>query len=189
MVRKKVYTREQILKAATEIVEKEGFSNFTARSIAKYMGISTQPIYLEFKNMEELRFTVLDDLFTYLFDEVFPRKITGDPLIDIALNCIKFANANPQLFRALYIEENGAGNLLFEKSFYHYRTYIKNHPRGKGIDEQHIDALHIRTWIIVVGLATLTTSGIYKPTKGELIDMMNDVIKIILANPNPVCIS
>ena len=54
-MRRKVYTREHILKAAYELINREGFGNFTARNIAKHMGISTQPIYLEFENMQDLK--------------------------------------------------------------------------------------------------------------------------------------
>ncbi len=43
-MRRKVYTKDQILKAAYDVVAKEGFKGFTARNIAKKMGISTQPI-------------------------------------------------------------------------------------------------------------------------------------------------
>ncbi len=59
LMRRKVYTKDQILKAAYDVVAKEGFKGFTARNIAKKMGISTQPIYLEFKNMEDLKNTLL----------------------------------------------------------------------------------------------------------------------------------
>ena len=45
-MRRKVYTKDQILKAAYEVISKDGFGKFTARNIAKKMGISTQPIYL-----------------------------------------------------------------------------------------------------------------------------------------------
>ncbi|BDP81042.1 hypothetical protein EfmAA290_17180 [Enterococcus faecium] len=54
------------------IVAKEGFKGFTARNIAKKMGISTQPIYLEFKNMEDLKNTLLDSIFEQLKEDVFP---------------------------------------------------------------------------------------------------------------------
>ena len=37
-MRRKVYTREHILKAAYELINKEGFGNFTARNIAKANG-------------------------------------------------------------------------------------------------------------------------------------------------------
>ncbi|HAP8781889.1 TPA: TetR/AcrR family transcriptional regulator, partial [Enterococcus faecium] len=34
-MRRKVYTKDQILKAAYDVVAKEGFKGFTARNIAK----------------------------------------------------------------------------------------------------------------------------------------------------------
>ena len=54
MARKKTITHDQILNAAYDLVVEQGFKSFTARNIAKKMNCSTQPIYLEFKNMAEL---------------------------------------------------------------------------------------------------------------------------------------
>ena len=55
MARKKTITREQILVAAHQVISDKGFSHFTARNIATQMNCSTQPIYLEFKNMDDLK--------------------------------------------------------------------------------------------------------------------------------------
>ena len=55
MARKKTITHDQILNAAYDLVVEQGFKSFTARNIAKKMNCSTQPIYLEFKNMAELK--------------------------------------------------------------------------------------------------------------------------------------
>ncbi len=92
-MRRKVYTKDQILKAAYDVVAKEGFKGFTARNIAKKMGISTQPIYLEFKNMEDLKNTLLDSIFEQLKEDVFPIERTGDKIIDLGLNYIYFAKS------------------------------------------------------------------------------------------------
>ncbi|ELB47462.1 hypothetical protein OKE_03168 [Enterococcus faecium EnGen0043] len=59
MARKKTITREQILAAAYEVAATDGFTRFTARNIANKMNCSTQPIYLEFKNMDDLRQALL----------------------------------------------------------------------------------------------------------------------------------
>ncbi len=90
-MRRKVYTREHILKAAYELINKEGFGNFTARNIAKQMGISTQPIYLEFENMQDLKNTLVEAVFKDLSENVFPVERTGDKVIDLGLNYIHFA--------------------------------------------------------------------------------------------------
>jgi AcrR family transcriptional regulator len=188
MVRKKVYKKEHILQAAIEIVEKDGFNKFTARNIAKHMNISTQPIYLEFKNMDDLKETVLVHIFNHLFKDVFPNEITGDPLVDIALNFVNYSNENPRIFRALYVEESGLGYKIYDRSFTEFRELVKRSPKYQEVDEVHIEALHIRTWIVATGLAVLTSSGIFKPTQEQMSQMLSDLIKAILANPNPVYI-
>ena len=100
MPRKKTITREQILKAAHEVVASEGFSKFTARNIATKMKCSTQPIYLEFKNMDDLKQTLIQDIFDYLSTEVFTREVTGNKLVDFGLNYIDFATSEKRLYRA-----------------------------------------------------------------------------------------
>lgn len=62
MARKKTITKDHILNAAYEIVATEGFSRFTARNIASKMKCSTQPIYLEFKNMDDLKNALFDKI-------------------------------------------------------------------------------------------------------------------------------
>lgn len=48
-------SKEQIIDAAVEVLRDDGFSAITARSVAKKLGCSTQPIYFSFKNMDELK--------------------------------------------------------------------------------------------------------------------------------------
>lgn len=51
---KQKVTREDILKAAAEVVRKEGAQGLNARRIAGEIKASTQPIYSQFANMEAL---------------------------------------------------------------------------------------------------------------------------------------
>lgn len=71
MARKKTITREQILAAAYEVAATDGFTRFTARNIANKMNCSTQPIYLEFKNMDDLRQALFEQIYDHLQYEVF----------------------------------------------------------------------------------------------------------------------
>lgn len=65
MARKKTITREQILAAAYEVAATDGFTRFTARNIANKMNCSTQPIYLEFKNMDDLRQALFEQIYDH----------------------------------------------------------------------------------------------------------------------------
>lgn len=55
MPAKKVITNEMIIKKSLELLNEKGINAINAREIAKSLGCSTQPIYLSFKNMEELK--------------------------------------------------------------------------------------------------------------------------------------
>ena len=48
-------SKEQIIDAAVDVLRDDGFSAINARSVAKKLGCSTQPIYFSFRNMEELK--------------------------------------------------------------------------------------------------------------------------------------
>ena len=48
------FTREQIIDAAFDIARTEGIDGITMRKIAEKMGSSVAPIYVNFKNIDEL---------------------------------------------------------------------------------------------------------------------------------------
>ena len=48
-------TTEAVLQAAEEVLREKGFSAVNARNVAEKLGCSTQPIYLCFENMDQLR--------------------------------------------------------------------------------------------------------------------------------------
>lgn len=51
----KKITKDMIVDAALEIFRAEGFDAVTSRRVAFKLGCSTQPIYFEYKNMDELK--------------------------------------------------------------------------------------------------------------------------------------
>lgn len=75
-MRKKVYDYDYILNGAFLYVIKSGFENFSARSIAKELHISTQPIYLQFENMESLKIKVIKKMFQKIESKYFSEKMT-----------------------------------------------------------------------------------------------------------------
>lgn len=54
MPRKFMFTKEEIVASAFEIVREGGFSALTARSLAEKLGCSAKPIFGLFKSMDEL---------------------------------------------------------------------------------------------------------------------------------------
>ncbi|HPR81328.1 MAG TPA: TetR/AcrR family transcriptional regulator [Enterococcus sp.] len=180
-MRHKVYKREHILKAAYEVIAKDGFTNFTARNVAKKMGVSTQPIYLEFENMQDLKNTLVETVYEDLKKKVFSVEHTGDKLMDLAINYIDLSQKNPKLFIALFIDNYGGGKLMYKQSYDHFCQTIHEHPEYADLSEEHLKALHTGIWISVTGVAALMSSGVIEPTRQQIITVVQQTIDSILA--------
>ncbi|QGP77169.1 TetR/AcrR family transcriptional regulator [Tetragenococcus halophilus] len=179
-MRHKVYTREHILKAAYELIEKDGFSNFTARKVANQMGVSTQPIYLEFDNMEDLKQTLIKEIFDDLTKKVFSVEHTGDKVIDISINYIDFAQKNPRLFMAMYLDEKGGGKAMYDLSYHFIKETLLQEKEYQNLSEEYIEALFHGTWITITGLATLMLSKVIVPSRQQTITIIENRVNAIL---------
>ncbi|WP_122645321.1 TetR/AcrR family transcriptional regulator [Enterococcus mediterraneensis] len=189
MARKKMITRNQILDAAYEVVASGGFSRFTARNIAAQMNCSTQPIYLEFQNMEDLKEALIDQILDHLATDIFPVKHTGHTVIDLALNYIGFATSNRRLYRALYLEEYGGGEKIQSFSYDYFSNAVKEEEQYQNLSAEMIESLHTGTWIIATGIASLQSSGIIHPSEDQIKLMIQESIDSILNQENIVQLS
>lgn len=179
-MRRKVYTRDYILKSAYQLVEKEGFGNFTARNVAKKMGVSTQPIYLEFENMQDLKDTLIDEIFTELKQKVFAQEHTGNKLVDVCINYIDFSQKKPKLFISLFIDESGGGKKMYDVSYQYFKEVVKEDPTYKDLPADFIEALHDGTWITITGVASLMASGFITPNRQQIVEIIQHSIDGIL---------
>ena len=179
-MRRKVYTRDYILKSAYELVEKEGFGNFTARNVAKKMGVSTQPIYLEFENMQDLKDTLIDEIFTELKQKVFVQEHTGNKLVDVCINYIDLSHKKPPLFISLFIDESGGVKKMYDVSYQYFKEVVKEDPTYKDLPADFIEALHDGTWITITGVASLMASGFITPNRQQIVEIIQHSIDGIL---------
>lgn len=178
-MRRKVYTKDQILKAAHEVVLESGFEKFTARNVAKKMGISTQPIYLEFKNMEDLKRTLLQKIETDLTRKFMSQPITGDLIVDAPVHYVEFALKKPKLFKALFVDPKGGGPIMYEYSVEFYKELSKQSRRFGNLPAEDFELLHLEAWIVVNGLITMLLAGIITLTREELIELVQQLIEDI----------
>ena len=70
---KQTVDREQVLKFALQMVRESGFASVNARSVAKRMGYSVQPIYSYFSNMETLKETLYGAAMNFYHEFIYSR--------------------------------------------------------------------------------------------------------------------
>ncbi|WEV71089.1 TetR/AcrR family transcriptional regulator [Lactobacillus sp. ESL0785] len=180
MARKKEIGRNKILNIANKIVVKEGIESLTARNIAKAGHFSTQPLYLEFSSMDELRKEVLSRIATNLRDKVLQKKYTGKPLIDMDLSYIDFAKEHENLFRAMFVDGKFGSKIISDTLISLGIEKFKEQYADTEYSEEKIQNIVVANWITTVGIASLIVNEIATFTQTQienvLVAQINDAI-------------
>lgn len=96
-------SKEDIIEKAYMIIKEEGIEQLNARYLANKLNCSTQPIFRNFKNMEELKQAAKE-----MIDEQYDSFIEGyidksDHLFTMSVAYINFAKQEKFLFGALFV--------------------------------------------------------------------------------------
>lgn len=106
-------SKEQIIDAAVDVLRDDGFSAINARSVAKKLGCSTQPIYFSFRNMEELKAALTERAIQMhtqrVRDSMRIHEGSDSRYSSYGMGFVKFAAEEKQLFRWLYLEGEQLG--------------------------------------------------------------------------------
>lgn len=106
-------SKNEIIDAAVDVLRDGGFSSVNARSVAKKLGCSTQPIYFSFQNMDELKAALTEraiQLHTQRVRESLRINEGNDSRYSsYGMGLVKFAAEEKQLFRWLYLEGEQMG--------------------------------------------------------------------------------
>lgn len=109
----KKVSREAIIDAAVDVLRNGGFSAINARSVAKELGCSTQPIYLSFRNMDELKAALTQRAIAQhtqrVRDSLRAHEGSDSRYSSYGMGFVQFAAQEKQLFRWLYLEDNQLG--------------------------------------------------------------------------------
>ena len=93
MPAKKKITKERILHTALSMLEKNGYDTVNVKSLAAKLDCSTQPIYLSYRNMAELRQALCEAAVQKFTDAI------GQDGCLYGMEYIRFAKENRNLFR------------------------------------------------------------------------------------------
>ena len=103
MPAKKLIPREAILSCAMELLESDGSEALNARTLAKRLGCSTQPIYLSFSGMDELRAALVAEC-RKVQEDYIAREREETLFLRNSLGFMRFVYEKPRLFRFVYYE-------------------------------------------------------------------------------------
>ena len=159
MPRKRRIHREHILEAALNLMREEGFENFTARKIADHLKASTQPIYKEFTNMDDLKVNLTEYVIEMLGKEVFRLDDKGTGLKEACVNYIQFANEEKTLFSALFTHGELSITTLHAFIEDSLHQAISRTEGLESLSESERESLLSIIWPTIFGLSVLTAQN------------------------------
>lgn len=192
MARKKEIDKQRILDAAYKLAVRGGIESLTARNIAKAVNCSTQPIYLEFENMQDLRNQVLARISDELKSNTLQQNFTGEPLIDLDLSYLYFAKEHVDLFRAMSVDGKFGNQMIVDTLMGLGIEKFKQQFDAEQYSDERLKHIVIANWIAATGLATLLINKMANFTQAQMVSvlkaqihdaMLNDRLTNVEENP------
>ena len=176
MTPKAKVTRESIVAAALDLAREAGPEAINARAVAARLGCSTQPVFSNYATMEALQRDVLSAARAVADTYMDPSR-AGDlpPYKAMGMGYVRFAMAEPALFRWLYMRDRSREAPADDRA--ENAQAIRLIAEKTGLDEDRAWRFHLEMWLFVHGLAATLATG-YAGWSEQLIgDMLTDVFQ------------
>lgn len=157
MAPKTKFTKEQIIDAAFDIASSEGFAGITIRSVAAKLGSSVAPIYVNFKDTEELLEAVIEKTLM-ISKQILQEQQSGDPFKDIGMASLLFAKKYSVLFlelinskHPLLKQQHSSGGFLIE--------HMRSDPIFSRLSDEQLELILLKMKLFHTGISVMAASN------------------------------
>lgn len=172
MPAKIIFDKEKVACAAYSIIERYGLDALNARSLAKELGCSTQPIYSRYKDLEEVK-NAADAIIRKTYADYLKEGLKSQPnLFNGYLKAyIKFADEKPNLFAYLFMRFRGDETI--EDARLH-ESIVSAISDAGGYDACTAEKFFSAAWLFAHGIACQTATGFFKRPERLIDELLND---------------
>jgi len=164
---KQRFSPQDVIEAAFQVVRKQGWKGFSARTIASELNSSTRPIYDYFNSMENIEAEVVKKILAYFVDFLSQER-TGDKWLDQALGYVLFASKEKHLFRCINDEKHTPFQRQFARQHWiKLGEELASDDRFKDLPIESKHKIRAARWIMVHGLSYLISNGWFKTPIAE----------------------
>lgn len=152
--------KKQVMEAALTLTRREGLAAVNARSLAKELGCSTQPLFRLYRNMEELKGELKEAM-----DQVYARWMDRwiqeeNRLVTQGIAYVEFARQEREIFRGLFLNRCMAGSGLQDIASARWnQATIENAGKLTGLSRQGAERLFLNVWLYSHGMASQLLSN------------------------------
>ena len=154
------FKREEIVEAAVNLTRRGGVDAVTARGIAGELGVSTQPIFTCFKNMEEAKEEVRIYAEKLCHNYLEKGVEASIPFFGFGMAYIHFAKEEPELYKMLFINPDKEGESMLDTLSGIRLIVINSIEKTYRFNEKESKRLFRDLWLATHSIATLCVGGI-----------------------------
>lgn len=179
------FTKNEIIKAALEIVRTEGFAALTARALGTKLGSSARPIFTVFQSMEEVQQAVVDAA-KAMYREYIQKGLADTPAFKgVGTQYILFSMNEPKLFQLLFMKEHTdipELSTVLPMIDDNYEAILSSVKDGYGLTRETAERLYHHLWIYTHGIAALCATKMCRFSGEEISKMMTEIFISLLKN-------
>lgn len=153
MPAKKQITKDMILQAALKLLRTKGFDAVNVKALARELRCSTQPVYLSFASMDELRHELIPLAVSEFADALSSRSSDGKVRL-YGSEYLLFAEKEPRLFCFLLMRPNAFAEMKRMLSPIIDRS-VSELMEAYNISMDEADLLHDHLWMHAHGIASM----------------------------------
>ena len=167
-------SKESIIKTAVDMVRESGAESLNARAVASALCCSTQPIFSNFKSMEELYFETVAAAYG-IYSEFLKREVESGryPAYKaLGMAYVRFAVEEKELFKLLFMRDRSGEDTAPGEDFNSAAAMISE---TLGVSMEKAKLMHLEIWACVHGIAVMLATS-FLTLEWELISsMLTDV--------------
>jgi len=175
-------TREMILERSFEMFCREGMEAVNARSVAKALNCSTQPIFSYFSGMDDLKSSLEQKAKETFENALKVEELEGDPIVNIGAAYTRFAAEQPCLFTHLFMLNKDDPLYPFLNAEAR-RDLVEREAAHTGLPLEKAKKVFVQMSIYIHGLAAVRAAHKAEFTPEEMekmIDCMSNLlIKVV----------
>ncbi|OQB25125.1 MAG: hypothetical protein BWY11_00453 [Firmicutes bacterium ADurb.Bin182] len=144
------------------------------RKIAERMGSSVAPIYVNFKNVDELLETLLEKIMS-VCRKLLAEENSGSPLRDIGSASLRFAMEYSVIFRDLAIKSGKYMQGYDEKMMPALIEEMQKDPGLNGFTVEELKTILLKMRIFQLGLSMMAANSLLPKdySKQEMMDILS----------------
>ena len=171
-------TEEMVVDAAFQVTRADGEANVNARTVAKRLGCSTQPVMYHFAKIEDLKRAVYEKTGRFHTEYIMNVPPSRNIMLGIGLNYIRFSVEEPNLFRFLFQSGFATENSLFEMvDSDELSPVINAMQRAMGLTVKQTKEVFITLAMFVHGYASIIANNNLKFDESVASEHLNRVYR------------